>query len=194
MHRFVYFAHDALTPAELSAARLDGHLVELGEGYVPADAVESPALRAASLRVVLRDVLAATHLTAAWVHGARDEPPARLDVQRASRARLHHVLDRRLTYREMRMEPLHLQRIGGVLVTSPARTLADLTRESVRRGTRPGVEEAIRGLLGAPGAARAAIVVLAYQNSVPGKRAAMARLRSIERENGRQDDVTRYTS
>ena len=38
---FLYFADDRLSAAELSAARLDGHLVELGEAYIPADAVET---------------------------------------------------------------------------------------------------------------------------------------------------------
>ena len=47
---FLYFADERLSPAELSAARLDGHLVELGEAYIPADAVETRGLRAGSLR------------------------------------------------------------------------------------------------------------------------------------------------
>ena len=41
---------DRLSPAELSAACLDGDLVELGEAYIPADAVETRGLRAGSLR------------------------------------------------------------------------------------------------------------------------------------------------
>ena len=38
---FLYFADDRLSRAELSAACLDGDLVELGEAYIPADAVET---------------------------------------------------------------------------------------------------------------------------------------------------------
>ena len=38
---FLYFADDRLSLAELSAAWLDGDLVELGEAYIPADAVET---------------------------------------------------------------------------------------------------------------------------------------------------------
>ena len=84
-----------LSAAELSAARLDGHLVELGEGYIPADAVETTHLRAASLAVLLGATLAATHLSAAWVYGAIDAAPPRHTVQRAVPRRIHHVIDRR---------------------------------------------------------------------------------------------------
>ena len=80
---FLYFADDRLSLAELSAACLDGDLVELGEAYIPADAVETRGLRAGSLRELLGDSLAATHLSAAWIHGALGEPPVRHTVQRA---------------------------------------------------------------------------------------------------------------
>jgi hypothetical protein len=182
VHRFVYFANERLTQAELSAARLDGHVVELGEGYVPADTVESAALRGASLRNLLPDTLAATRLTAAWVHGAVDELPPRLEVQRAVARRIHHVRHPRLVYRDVVVAPGHLQRVGGTLVTSPARTLADLARVRATGGPHPAVDTAIRRLTEAPGAVRAAIVVLALHDGVPGKREALRRLRAIEPE------------
>ena len=125
---FLYFAGERLSAAELCAARLDGHLVELGEGWIPADAVETAALRAASLRGLVGTTLAATHLSAAWVHGAAPEPPARHTLQRAVARRLHQVIDRRVVYRDLRVDPDDLQRIGGVLVTDPVRTLADCAR------------------------------------------------------------------
>ena len=43
-------------------------------------------------RALLGETLAATHLSAAWIHGALDEPPARHTVQRAVPRRLHHVI------------------------------------------------------------------------------------------------------
>ena len=75
--RFIYFAGDALSIAELSAASLDGHLVGLGEGFMPADAVETPAMRAASLRSLMGETKAASLLTAAWIWGAIPSAPAR---------------------------------------------------------------------------------------------------------------------
>lgn len=125
---FVYFVDDRLALAELSAACLDGDLVELGDAYIPADAVETRGLRAASLTGVLGETLAATHLSAAWIHGALPAPPARHTVQRAVPRRLHRVPDRRLVYRDQAVDPADLVRIGGVLVTSGTRTLCDLVR------------------------------------------------------------------
>ncbi len=67
---FLYFPGDRLSRTELSAARLDGHVVEVGEAYMPADAVETRELRAGSARPWLSAALALTHESAAWVHGA----------------------------------------------------------------------------------------------------------------------------
>jgi len=125
---FLYFAGTRLSEAELTAACLDGHLVALGAGFVPADIVESVPLRAASLATLLGDTLAASHLTAAWVLGGIDEPPARHTVQRAVPRRLHHVVDRRLVYHDPFVPPEDLRRVGGVPVTTPSRTAADLAR------------------------------------------------------------------
>ena len=46
--------------AELHAAALDGDLVPVGLGWLPADAIETPGVRAASLRPALGDALADT--------------------------------------------------------------------------------------------------------------------------------------
>lgn len=125
---FLYYVEDRLSLAELSAARLDGDVVELGDAYIPADAVETPALRAGSLRDILGTALAATHLSAAWIHGAIPQPPARHTVQRAVERRLHHVMGRRLVYRDVAVAPEDMVLLGGVLVTTAVRTLADLAR------------------------------------------------------------------
>lgn len=125
---FLYYAEDRLSLAELSAARLDGDVVELGDAYIPADAVETPALRAGSLRDILGVTLAATHLSAAWIHGATPQPPTRHTVQRAVERRLHHVMGRRFVYRDVAVADDDLLLLGGVLVTTAVRTLADLAR------------------------------------------------------------------
>jgi hypothetical protein len=125
---FLYFIDDRLSLAELMAARLDGDVVELGDAYIPADAVETRALRAGSLTGLLGDTLAATHLTAAWVHGALPEPPAAHTVQRAVPRRIHHSPRRNLVYRDLAVDPTDLVEIGGVRVTTQLRTLEDLCR------------------------------------------------------------------
>jgi hypothetical protein len=185
---FLYFADGRLSLAELSAARLDGHLVELGDAYIPADAVETRELRAGSLQELLGDTLAATHLTAAWVHGALHEPPARHTVQRAVPRRLHHVIGRRLHYRDMCVDPGDLALVSGVLVTSPERTLADLSRVA-----EDGYADAARLMAAAdPHLAARTVMWLQARGALPNKRSALDALRGLAaRAVGSQDDVTR---
>jgi hypothetical protein len=186
---FLYFADERLSPAELSAARLDGHLVELGDAYIPADAVETTALRAGSLRGILGETLAATHLSAAWIHGALHEPPARHTVQRAVSRRLHHVMGRRIVYRDLAVDPGDLLVIGGVRVTSPERTLADLARvvDDEHATAARLLAEAF------PGLADDALAWMGARGRMPHKRSGMAFLRGLATRED-QDDVTRYTS
>ena len=183
---FLYFADDRLSRAELSAARLDGDLVELGEAYIPADAVETSGLRAGSLAGVVTASLAATHLTAAWIHGALPDPPARHTVQRASAHRRKHTPDHRLIYRDLAVDPADLLRMGGVWVTSATRTLADLSRVD----DEPHARAAMLLAGSTPGLTEGAIRWLEAHPSLPHRRAALTRLRGL----AAQDDVTRYTS
>jgi len=184
---FLYFADERLSPAELSAARLDGHLVELGDAYIPADAVETRALRAGSLAGLLGDTLAATHLSAAWIHGALHDPPSRHTVQRAVPRRLHQVIGRRVRYRDLCVDPADLLRIGGVPVTSPERTLADLSRL-----TDPECIAAARMMADAdPALPQRALEWFAAHGALPNKRSALAVLAELATRSGRQEDVTR---
>jgi hypothetical protein len=184
---FLYFAGERLSLAELSAARLDGHLIEVDAAYMPADTVETSAARAASLAPLLRDLLGATHLSAAWVHGVIADPPVRHTVQRAVPHRIHGVIHRRLHYRDRYLPERDLQRIGGVLVTTPARTVADLARvgDSAHR-------IALNGFARNQAAVREGIAWLEQAGTVPHKVRALELLRSLSAE--RYDDVTRYTS
>jgi len=181
---FLYFADDRLSHAELTAACLDGDLVALGDAYIPADAVETAALRAGSLIPLLGDALAATHLSAAWVHGCLAAPPMRHTVQRAVKRRLHVVPHLRVVYRDRQVPAEDLQRVGGAFVTTPERTLADLAR------TDDGDHaEAARLLAVAePGAVARAIDRL-EAGVLPHKRAALARLRALAHSG--QEEVTR---
>lgn len=182
---FLYFADDRLSLAELTAARLDGDLVEVGEAYMPADAVETAALRAGSLLRLLGDTLAATHLTAAWIHGALPLQPTRHTVQRAVSRRLHIVPDRQVWYRDRAVPPEELQTIGGIRVTTAAKTLADLSRVDDDEHARAARLLAIAS----PGSVAAAIGQL-ERSALPFKRHALAFLRAIEAAPP-QDEVTR---
>ncbi|WP_375236539.1 hypothetical protein [Microbacterium schleiferi] len=174
---FLYFVDERLSLAELSAARLDGHLIEVDAAYMPADTVETPSARAASLGPLLRDLMAATHLSAAWVHGVISEPPSRHTVQRAVPHRIHGVIHRRLHYRDPYLPASDLYRIGGVLVTSPARTVADLARVSDADH-----RTALDGFARDPATIRAGIDWLEHAGTVPHKVRALDLLRSRSAE------------
>lgn len=171
---FLYFVGDRLSLAELSAARLDGDVVELGDAYIPADAVETRGLRAGSLTGLLGDTLAATHLSAAWVHGALPGPPARHTVQRGVPRRLHYSPVRNLHYRDLAVDPADLQFVGGVLVTTRLRTLIDLARVDDEQHAR-----AARLLADDDAALVAAALARLDGGVLPHKRVAISLLREI---------------
>lgn len=131
MWPFLYFPDDRLSTAELTAARLDGDLVEIGEAFMPADAVETRELRAASFRAVAGAHRAVTHASAAWVHGAIPEPPLVQTLQRAGRTRSAFPVDARIRFRDVALPASDIETISGVVVTTPVRTLVDLVRDAV---------------------------------------------------------------
>ncbi|MBD7957837.1 SAM-dependent methyltransferase [Microbacterium sp. Sa4CUA7] len=178
---FLYFAGGRLSVAELAAARLDGDVVEVGEGFMPADAVETLELRAGSLAPLVGDTLAATHLSAAWVHGVLDEPPARHAVQRITARRLSPAIDLRVRYRDMRLPAGDIMVVCGAAVTTAVRTLADLVR-SREEADRAAAE---RMASSQPALIDAALGWLADCGPVHDKRAAAQWLRE------RQEEVTR---
>ncbi len=186
---FLYFPDDRLSTAELTAARLDGHVVELGDAYIPADAVETAALRAGSLSGILGDTLAATHLSAAWIHGALHDPPARHTVQRAVPRRLHHVMGRRFVYHDLAVDPADLIVLGGVRVTSPERTLADLARvvDDDHAGAARLLSDAFPGLAGH------ALAWIDAHGRLPNKRSGAAFLRGLAARGAQDDAVLRKT-
>ncbi|MDD7929975.1 SAM-dependent methyltransferase [Microbacterium thalli] len=183
---FLYLPGETLSATELAAARLDGDVVEVGEAFIPADAVETAELRAASLRPLLSLGLAVTHLSAAWVHGAVADPPARHTVQRCSARRLHHVIDIRLHYRDRRVPPGDLSLIGGVPVTTPARTLGDLVRSALSGGAEPPAA-AVAMMALDPALCERATAALVAAGPVSFKRPALEWLR----RHAAQEEVTR---
>ena len=111
--------------------RIDGECVPLGLSDVPVDVPVDRVVRAASLAsAVRRHDLVVDLRTAAWVHGA--DPvlprPLTLAVDLASARRTKLV---RPAPREVRFRPDDLERLGGVLVTTPLKTAFDLLRLGV---------------------------------------------------------------
>ncbi len=153
---------ERLSLPELCAARLDGDVVELGDLYAPADRVETAHLRAASIagRLQGRPGLAFAGPSAAWIHGAGDRPPPWHEAQLTGR-RVRLAASQKLLLHETPLKADHLF-LGEVPVATPARTLLDLVRWSVRRPVvypwavalgivRPDLVDTVRSLLRPPG-------------------------------------------
>lgn len=119
-----------LPAPELQAARLDGVLFALDRCFAPVDEVEQPWHRAAAVHAGLSERLIAEQLSAAWVWGALDAPPAHHQFSVATDARVSHTPARWMTVREVVIEADEIADVRGLLVTTPFRTLLDLVRFS----------------------------------------------------------------
>lgn len=190
---FLYFAGDRLSSAELTSARLDGDVVEVGDAFMPADAIETRELRAGSLRERVPETLALVRESAAWVHGAVMDAPVRHTVQRRSPLRVSHVIDARLAYSDQPLSGDDAMTVSGVWITTPARTLADLVR-ALCAGDR--VSNEVEAMIAwRPGLIDDAIAVLERGTTLHFKRPALAYLRArggeVDACADRQEEITR---
>ncbi|MEJ6554272.1 SAM-dependent methyltransferase [Microbacterium esteraromaticum] len=156
MHPALFYRPgDRLTLPELTAARLDGDVVEVGEGYMPADTVEGVGARALSLSPLVPAGAAVSGVSAAWVHGAGDAPPAVHHVSRISVSRQRVMVSARVVHHERLLEADEVQSIAGVWVQTLLATAVSLLFSSARRaedevwlqaliGLVPGLAEAVR--------------------------------------------------
>lgn len=175
----LYLPGGRLTIAELCAARLDGHVVDLGEGFIPADLVESPEARAAAVAPLIPPGAAAWGPTAAWIHGAGDAPPRTHHVGRAIDRRVRPTPSRRLVMHDIAVPESGRILVGGVLATTPVRTMVDLALAMHRDPSlRPWMTELAATDPALVGSAVAALDAL---HRVPGKivgRASLLRVRT----------------
>ncbi|MCU1409421.1 MAG: hypothetical protein JWR04_128 [Rhodoglobus sp.] len=162
---------DDLPAPELYAARLDGQLFAVDACFAPVDEIEQPRHRASALLSGLGGKLIAEQLSAAWVWGALDAPPAHHQFCVATGARVSHSPARWMTVREVVIEADELVDLGGALVTDPTRTLVDLARFGA------GFDFAVAARLIAAGASvdRALASVVARRN-LPNKKTTLGRL------------------
>lgn len=127
----IYHPGEQLSLAELMAARLDGHAIEVGPAFMPFDTLESATARALSLQRMLRgaeDALAFCGLSAAWIHGALLTPPLHLHVQRIGASFARPSRDPNLKYLQSIVREEHREWLAGVWVTTVEHTLAMLCR------------------------------------------------------------------
>ena len=195
MHPSLFYRPGALlSPQELNAARLDGLLVEIGEGYMPADLPEDAGARAAALSPILTPGYAASGPTAAWVHGVGDAPPSRHHIQRAVDHRPRIEQRREVIAHEGRIPPADLIFVAAVPVTTPLRTLTDLVLTSGRYRECDEWMGEMAAMF--PSLLPRVHELLTARPRMPGKRAALATVADLlsERDQRIHEEVTRYTS
>lgn len=174
---FLYVPGDRLSLSELSAARIDGHVVEVGEVYVPADLIEGPDVRAGAVGSLVQPGTAAAGPTAAWIHGAGDTPPVAHHVRRCVERRIRATTSARLVFHDTVLPASDVQVLGGVRVARPERTMLDLAT-ALHRDPRM-LTWMERLALVFPDAPAAAADVLRGMSRVPGSRAGAAVLERL---------------
>ncbi len=157
------------------AARLDGELFAYGDGHSPIDEVDGPALRLQAVLGARPQRLIAELATAAWVWGARDLPPPRLEFCVDLQARARPAPTALAAVREVVLLPGDVVALGGRRVTIPLRTAVDLAR--MRDVFSAGDRDAVRRLaeLGTFGLTDCAAFMDRSRN-LPAKRRALERL------------------
>lgn len=164
----LYVPGRRLSLSELSAARLDGHVVELGDAYIPADLTESADVRASSIAPLVRPGTAAAGPSAAWIHGAGDTPPAVHHIRRSVPRRVRPQLSGRVIFHDGPLGEEEVVRLGDIDVSTPLRTMLDLAT-GVHRD--PRLREWIDHLAHVqPSLVAESIDAMADWNRVPGSR------------------------
>ncbi|WP_448004825.1 type IV toxin-antitoxin system AbiEi family antitoxin [Agromyces bauzanensis] len=115
--------------AELCAARLDGELFAIDDGWAPVDEPDLPAFRAAVLALRMPRPLVIERMSAAWVHGALPVPPAVAQFCVPHNARIAVLGDRRASVREVKIDDSEIVDLGGIRCTSVVRTGFDVLRD-----------------------------------------------------------------
>ncbi len=168
---------DDLPAVEAQATRLDGESYRLGEAYLPIGVRPQPATRAAAALGARSPRLVAALGTAAWVWGARPEPPTHGEYLVDLAARWRPQLGEGLSVMESVLQPGDVVRWGRWAVTSPLRTVLDLARFRIDFAADEAA--AVRGLAGLGGFGLVDVLAaLDRTRNLSGKRRAATRLRS----------------
>jgi len=176
----VVLGTDDLPIAELCAARLDGELFAIDDGWAPIDEPDLPAFRAAVVALRVPRPLIIERLSAAWVHGGLAMPPEIAQFCVPLSSRIAVISDHRATVREVRIDEADIVEFGRIRCTSVVRTGFDLLREPTFDDDR--VEAVVGALIAArDGLASGLRHRLAAAARMPHKSTAIARLDRAER-------------
>ncbi|MGW9412458.1 type IV toxin-antitoxin system AbiEi family antitoxin [Arthrobacter cupressi] len=176
----LYSPGDVFSHAELQSMAFDGVLQPLyGESFTAPGESVTPRLRARAAGLVvpehIRQKVVAGRMTAAWIYGCGNAPE-RLSLLVDAKHRISSLRSTRgCILHEVRLGPLDVMSIGGLLVTSPLRTAVDVALHVEAERAVPALQALLdRADLGI----RLRLLVLAVEATprVPHKKAALAKL------------------
>lgn len=165
---------------ELQSLASDGVLARFHQhGYTLPDHMASPQLRAraaaGAVPASVRQRVVAGRMTAAWIYGCAAEPD-RLALLVDAKRRVSSLRNTRgCTLHEVKLGPLDVISLGGLMVSSPLRTAVDIALHVEAERALP----ALTALLARPQQdVRLRLLVLAIEATprVPHKRAALEKL------------------
>jgi hypothetical protein len=165
--------------AELCALVLDGTLIRVGDCFSAVDEIPGAPLRAAALARSLPPHLIAERGTAAWVWGARTDPPRTHEVCVDIGQRGRPVGAVRLVVREVVIATAETVAFGSgadaFRVTTPLRTAIDLARWSTAFTQNDALAVALLMTTGGFSAADC-LAAMDGRRNLPGKKRAAERL------------------
>jgi len=166
---------------ELCAARLDGELFGLCDGFVVVDQPDHRNQRAAAVQIGQPDRVIAEQRTAAWIWGATQSPPWPHELCVGTSARVRSSGSGWANVREVVIEPSEIVIVAGLQVTTPLRTIVDLARFAIPFGEH---EVGIVKAMVASGLTRLSDcrIALTQRRNLPNKRRALERLERCTRE------------
>ncbi|MCY7411903.1 MAG: hypothetical protein LH471_02520 [Salinibacterium sp.] len=172
---------DDLPLSELCAARLDGELFALCDGFVVVDQPDHRNQRAAAVSIGQPDRVIAEQRTAAWIWGATALPPWPHELCVGTAARVRSSGSGWANVREVVIEPSEICMIAGLQVTTPLRTIVDLARFATPFGEHE--VRIVRSMI-ASGLTRLRDCnsAITERRNLPNKRRALERLKLCERE------------
>jgi len=188
-----FLTTSTLPRAELDAARLDGEVIPLLDGWACVDEPPGAALRTDVIRHCIgpRTRVIAVGATAAWIHGAADVPPARIEICTRRRESTRPPRLDGAVATERTIADRDIQTIAGMRVTAPFLTAVDLlasTRDTRSAGDRATTIARLLILAGRrPDAIRRALRGTAHPGVLELVSEALGRLEA-------QPLLTRYTS
>lgn len=165
---------------ELQAMALDGVLARIHhEGFVPPQVPVTPQLRARAVAGAvparIRQRVVAGRMSAAWIYGCAPEPDKLALLVDATRRVSSMRGTRGCTLHEVKLGPMDVVSLGGLMVSSPLRTALDI---ALHVEANQSIAALARLLARPQNDVRLRLLVLAIEASprVPHKRAALEKL------------------